>query len=371
MAEHELFAEADRQLTICNACRYCEGLCPVFPAIEIRIRFTPDDIRYLGNLCHDCRACEQACMFTPPHEFGITLPRILSEARMESYQHLSWPRLLGRSFSETGRGVLLGLAAIAIVVIAGCILVPHTRLLTRHQEVESFYHIVSYPTMIIPAIILCLYGAAVWLLGLLRFWAQSGSTLAPRPSGVGPILRAMRDSFTVRYLGGGGAGCAYPGPRPSQCRRLFHAAVFWGFLADLVSTTLAFVYQDFLHILPPYSLTSLPVMFGTAGGVALVTGCAGLIVFKAKSDQNQAAPNAYGLDYAFLIFLGLAGLTGLATLIFRSSSAMGVLLIVHLGTVAGLFITAPYGKFVHFVYRTAAIVRYQIEAQGSHPQGGH
>ena len=28
------FAEADRQLTICNACRYCEGYCAVFPALE-------------------------------------------------------------------------------------------------------------------------------------------------------------------------------------------------------------------------------------------------------------------------------------------------------------------------------------------------
>jgi citrate/tricarballylate utilization protein len=177
----------------------------------------------------------------------------------------------------------------------------------------------------------------------------------------------MRDAFTVKYLRGGGAGCAYPGPHPSQWRRVFHAAVFWGFLADLVSTTLAFVYQDFLHILPPYALTSLPVLFGTVGGVTLVIGCVGLIVFKAKSDANQAAPTAYGLDYAFLIFLGLAGFTGLLTLVFRSTSAMGVLLIVHLGTVAGLFITAPYGKFVHFVYRAAAIVRFQIESEGAQP----
>jgi citrate/tricarballylate utilization protein len=48
-------------------------------------------------------------------------------------------------------------------------------------------------------------------------------------------------------------------------------------------------------------------------------------------------------------------------LAFRETSAMGTLLVIHLGLVAGLFITAPYGKFAHVVYRYAALVRYAIE----------
>jgi citrate/tricarballylate utilization protein len=45
----------------------------------------------------------------------------------------------------------------------------------------------------------------------------------------------------------------------------------------------------------------------------------------------------------------------------RNTSAMGTLLVLHLGMVAGLFITAPYGKFAHVAYRYAALVRYAIE----------
>ena len=31
--------EADRLMTVCNSCRYCEGLCAVFPAMEMRRGF--------------------------------------------------------------------------------------------------------------------------------------------------------------------------------------------------------------------------------------------------------------------------------------------------------------------------------------------
>jgi citrate/tricarballylate utilization protein len=371
MQEPELFAEAERQLTICNACRYCEGLCPVFPAMEIRTSFLPADIRYLANLCHDCRACEQACMFTPPHEFHITLPRILSEARMESYEHWSWPQFLAKSFSDTSKGLLLGFGAIVAVFAAAYWQIPHDRLFTAHREPGSFYQIIPYVAMLVPALVLFLYGAAIWLQGSVRFWTESDAQLLTATNGIGPILRALRDSLTVKYLGGGGAGCSYPGKRPSQARRIFHSAVFWGFLADLISTTLAFIYQDFLHILPPYPITSLPVIFGTTGGVAIVVGAVGLIVFKMQSDRAQGSKQAYSIDYAFLVFLALAATTGLMTLAFRSTAAMAILLITHLGTVAGLFITAPYGKFVHFIYRGFALVRFRIEEQNARPQGSH
>jgi citrate/tricarballylate utilization protein len=69
------------------------------------------------------------------------------------------------------------------------------------------------------------------------------------------------------------------------------------------------------------------------------------------------------MDVAFLALLFLTSLTGMLLLVFRETSAMGMLLVVHLGMVAGLFITAPYGKFAHVVYRYAALVRYSIEQQ--------
>jgi citrate/tricarballylate utilization protein len=67
------------------------------------------------------------------------------------------------------------------------------------------------------------------------------------------------------------------------------------------------------------------------------------------------------MDVAFLVLLGLTSLTGLALLVVRATPAMGVLLWLHLATIAGLFLTAPYGKFAHVVYRYAALVRNRVE----------
>ena len=68
-----------------------------------------------------------------------------------------------------------------------------------------------------------------------------------------------------------------------------------------------------------------------------------------------------GMDVAFILMLFLTGLTGLALLLWRDTVAMGPLLALHLGVVFALFITLPYGKFVHGLYRYVALVRYARE----------
>jgi citrate/tricarballylate utilization protein len=50
---------------------------------------------------------------------------------------------------------------------------------------------------------------------------------------------------------------------------------------------------------------------------------------------------------------------------------MGSILVLHLACVAALFISAPYGKFVHAVYRTLAVIRYEIEQAQPRQHAGH
>ena len=72
------------------------------------------------------------------------------------------------------------------------------------------------------------------------------------------------------------------------------------------------------------------------------------------SDRAQ-----HGLDLAFIVLLLLTAGTGLLLLALRHERAMGVLLVVHLGVVLALFLTLPYGKLVHGIYRGMALLRYR------------
>ena len=113
---HALVEEASRQLTICNACRYCEGFCAVFPALERRTVLSAGDVIQLANLCHDCRACLDACMYSPPHEFAVSPPPVLSATRLASYDRYAWPRSMPRVLR--GRvGLFFGAVLCAIVLL--------------------------------------------------------------------------------------------------------------------------------------------------------------------------------------------------------------------------------------------------------------
>jgi len=45
----------------------------------------------------------------------------------------------------------------------------------------------------------------------------------------------------------------------------------------------------------------------------------------------------------------------------RETQAMSNLLRIHLGIVFALFLTLPYGKFVHGIYRTIALITFAGE----------
>ena len=110
-------------------------------------------------------------------------------------------------------------------------------------------------------------------------------------------------------------------------------------------------------------------MLGAPGGVGLVIGPGGLIAAKWRRDPAMADRSRYGMDAAFLAMLFLTGLTGLLLLMLRATPALGVLLAVHLGFVLGFFLTMPYGKFVHGLYRFGALLLYTKERrQASAPE---
>jgi citrate/tricarballylate utilization protein len=369
MPSAELLKEADRQMTVCNACRYCEGYCAVFPAMELRRSFTKSDLSYLANLCFDCRDCYYACQYAPPHEFAINVPKVFAELRANTYRDYGWPAIVSRLFEHNIRAVsVVAGAAVAIIFLLVLNFQGPATLFGRHVGQGSFYRVVPYLAMTAPFVAMALYGLAVLLLGCFRFWRDTGGSPAEMAD-LRALWRATQDAFGLSYLKGAGAGCNYPDASFSNARLWLHHFVFYGFLLDFAATTIAAFYDHVMGWVAPYPLLSWPVALGTLGGIGLLIGTSGLLYLKWRSDREPAAKRMVTMDVAFLALLFLTAASGMLLLALRESPAMGTLLVVHLGLVAGVFLTAPYGKFAHVVYRYAALVRNSIEQARAAPSG--
>src|SRR5436190_3229920 len=171
MPSLEFIAEADRQLTVCNSCRYCEGFCAVFPAMELRRKFAQGDLVYLANLCHDCRDCYYACQFAPPHQFMVNVPLVFAQLRQDTYRDYTWPGVLRGLFSRGGLavGVISAVATVLIVVLV-LTLRGSGALFGVHTGTGAFYRVVPYLAMVLPASAMALYALWVFCLGTYRFW---------------------------------------------------------------------------------------------------------------------------------------------------------------------------------------------------------
>ena len=108
----------------------------------------------------------------------------------------------------------------------------------------------------------------------------------------------------------------------------------------------------------PYEIISLPKLFGILGGLGLLVGPAGLFYLKLKRDPASGDGRQLGMDMAFIALLWLSSLSGLVLMLFRESSALGLLLVIHLGIVLALFVTLPYGIEVGSGRQTARQSRH-------------
>ncbi|MGE5157234.1 MAG: tricarballylate utilization 4Fe-4S protein TcuB [Gemmatimonas sp.] len=359
----KILDEADRLMTVCNSCRYCEGLCAVFPAMEMRRAFSDGDLNYLANLCHACGACYVDCQFSPPHEFNVNVPKTLAAARAESYAAYAWPRALSGLFSRNGLviGVIAALS-IAAFIFGFAAASGRQALYGVHTGPGAFYALMPHNAMVALFGAAFLYAVLALALSLRAFWRDIDEPVGARPDAPS-LWQAMRDAGELRYLDGGGVGCFNEDDQPTDRRKLYHHFTFYGFLLCFAATCVATLYHYLLGREAPYAWWDLPVVLGTLGGIGLVVGPIGLLAAKWRRDPMLVDEARYGMDAAFTVMLLLTGVTGLVLLLWRETAAMGPLLALHFGFVFALFVTLPYGKFVHGLYRFAALVRYARECK--------
>jgi citrate/tricarballylate utilization protein len=322
--------ELERSLRICAACMYCDALCPVFPKLADKRDYDPADLHYLAHLCHNCRTCWDVCQYTPPHVFAVDLPAAFAGQRRRSYAEHVWPRWLAPAFRRPALGAAL-FALAALATISALMAAPSPWLLMSGLA---------------SATLLC---ACVSLAAsALRYWI----TIKPATPNRRP-LRALVDIVTLRHLGGE-LGC-------SAGRQPLHHLMAAGLGLDLVATLSAAALQHIGGIAPPYPLASLPVLAGAAGGLAALTGAAGLLALEARPAPHE--PGETALNVVLLSAIALVTASGLALLALRDTAAMRGLLALHLGFVCGLFAMLPASKLLHAPFRAAALWRAAAEDQ--------
>ncbi|GMA58238.1 citrate/tricarballylate utilization protein [Alicyclobacillus sacchari] len=358
MSHDELMEEGKRQMRVCNACRYCEGFCAVWRAIEWRRDVQDGDLAYFANLCHDCKECVFACPFAPPHEFGVNPPRLFASLRQASYRKYAWPGPFARALK--GRSGYAWAAIGSVVLLCLISLVANGSLFGVRGA--AFYAVLPESVLEVVFGMLAVWLICGWLVGAWRFWsdirAVNSSTVQVRD-----ILRAARYAMSLRYLGGS------EDEPLSRSRKWFHHCVVYGFLLDFASTCLAAYDSHILHEEAPYPVGSPVVLLGIIGGAGLLVGCAGLLFVKVGMNRDTVDEGAYQSGRAFLWTMLLVAASGLLLLLLRSTTVMAEVLVIHLSFVAALFFTAPYSKFGHFVYRCLALVRYAEEERKHHSPG--
>ena len=344
----ELISEARRQAEVCNACRYCEGYCSVFPALHRERAFSDGDIMQLANLCHNCRGCYYACQYTAPHEFDLNLPKALAEVRQASWEDFAWPRsfasLFARSGVAIGAGLVLAFTLFFLLIQA-----------IRPEDGEGFYAYMSHGLMVaifLPAFILPLFTVAI---SLRTYWRSVGGG----PVRLNDVWAACRSVGRMKNLEGGhGDGCNFEDEdRFSQARRHFHQATLYGFLLCFASTSSGTVLHYGFGLEAPYGLFSIPKLLGVPGGVLLCVGTAGLAWLKTLADPSLGAVKVWGGEMAFVLLLFVVSLTGLVLFAATGTDAVSWLLPLHLSAVLTLFLLTPYSKMVHGFFRLAALTK--------------
>jgi citrate/tricarballylate utilization protein len=199
-------------------------------------------------------------------------------------------------------------------------------------------------------------------IGVTRFWRNVTPAEYLKAASGDAVTEAAGNVLRLKYLDGGhGKGCNEQDDRFTLLRRRFHHFTFYGFMLCFAATSVATLYHYLLDLQAPYPVTSLPVLLGIAGGIGLLIGPAGLLWLNLRRDPQHGDAAQKPMDRGFIMLLLLTSATGLALLAWRDTGAMALLLAVHLGVVMALFLTLPYGKFAHGLYRSAALFKWSIE----------
>ncbi len=340
----------------CYQCATCSSVCQLappgspFPRRQMLLAQWGQADRLASDpavwLCHQCNDCTVRC----PRD--ARPGDVMQSLRSMAVERLAVPAWLGRlvggaRWSWPLLFVLPLLFWIAVLYALGSLpdvpRVPIGQLIYEEVVPHWLIYLVYIP---VAGLVVLAAAASAW-----RFWNSLEGAKDRRGSFILAAIGALWEIATHKRF----AKCEAAAPR-----RWGHFWLMWGFAGALVATTLAIVALYLMHDYP------LPLdhpfkWVGNAAAAMLLVG--GVLILGHRLKEGGQAGKSTAYDNFFLATVLLVVVTGvlseLGRFAFRPGLAVGIY-VVHLGSILTLFATFPYSKFIHFVYRTLALIHEKM-----------
>ena len=351
-----LIKSGAQDLKLCYQCATCTVVCPVtpdgspFPRKEmVYAQWGLKDklIRSLDSwLCIHCNDCSTHC----PR--GAKPGDVIAAIRGMSVQAYAVPGFIARAAATPS--LIWMLFLFPAVLIAAVIFGLDSGLSFLEGRIV---YARMLPVPAIDAIFLsaCAFAGVVAVAGLLRFMGVMRAEY-PRTEQGQPLSRAVMSTVKEILTHSLFRDCG-----TNKHRYSAHLLAMYGFLGLFVTTTLVGVLY-YLNLFgmdvaaTPYDFFHPVKMLGNVSGTLAFLGCT-VAVARRMARTDVGASTVF--DWVFLWNLFLTVITGFLAQVFRVfdwPAAAYFIYYVHLIFVFFLLAYAPYTKFAHIFYRTAAMI---------------
>ncbi|MBU0741862.1 quinone-interacting membrane-bound oxidoreductase complex subunit QmoC [bacterium] len=185
-----------------------------------------------------------------------------------------------------------------------------------------------------------------------RFWKLLGRNRKRSGSMLAHLIPVLGEIASHKRFGSCGA---------TSSRRWAHFGVLWGFVGAALTSALLIVAMYVTGTPLPLEQAHPYKILGNISAVLLVVGGIWMVVNRLGNADRAGISKAFDTFFLSVVVLVIATgtLTEIGAFAFPPALAVG-LYVVHLGAVLCLFLTFPYSKFSHMVYRSLAMVHERM-----------
>jgi len=371
----QFFGRGGEKASHCFQCATCSSVCGLAPASApfprrqilwaqwgLADRLMADPGPWL---CHQCNDCSVRC----PRDVGPG--DVMASIRAMVVENLAFPSFLGKlvgNVKSTWPLLVFGPLLLWIVLMGatGSLLSFPA---VHHGGADGFFHYEEYVPHTF--IYIVYFSATAWVLLAMwssgrKYWKLLGAGADRSGSFFGKLIPALVAIATHQRF----SDCEQGVPN----RRWGHFLVMWGFVGAAVTSGFAVVYL-YKEYVPfswfmaadaptyPVPLTHWVKLLGNASAILLVVG--GLLLYINRSKRDDKLVGATTAFDRFFLWVVLSVIsTGVLTELFRfipiPVAVACFVYLLHLGIVLTLFLTLPYSKFAHILYRTLAMVHQSM-----------